>query len=161
MRQGGDFFLQGFEADPWEPPYSADLVVLSSDGQKDDLARYLSWKMAQWYHNHVRRYLARPPENSEEKWGGFSEYNDQTFVTIGNLACMVLSSLIPTSSIFALYFIKSIVARLATITVTSLLFSFVMMVIAQGKRVDVFAATTAFAAVQVVFVGGVNVFASS
>jgi hypothetical protein len=161
MPQGGNFFLQGFEADPWEPPYSADLVVLSSGGQKDDLARYIREKMAQWYHNHVRRYLPRPSENGEQKWSGFSEYSDQTFVTIGNLVCMVLSSLVPTSSIFALYFIKSIVARLAIITVTSLLFSFVMTVIAQGNRVDVFAATTAFATVQVVFVGGVNVFASS
>jgi hypothetical protein len=42
---------------------------------------------------------------------------------------------------------------MAAIVAFSLLFSVVLSVIAKARRVDTFAATTAFAAVQVVFVG--------
>jgi hypothetical protein len=70
---------------------------------------------------------------------------------------MILSSLIPTVSIYALYFLESLIMRLAVITAMSFIFSFVMTVVIQGRRADVFAATTAFAAVQVVFLGGFNV----
>jgi hypothetical protein len=48
------------------------------------------------------------------------------------------------------------VARLGVITAMSFIFSVVMTFIVQGRRVEVFAATTAFAAVQVVFLGGPN-----
>jgi hypothetical protein len=50
------------------------------------------------------------------------------------------------------------IARLGVITAMSFLFSFIMTAIVRGRRADVFAATTAFAAVQVVFIGGVNIF---
>lgn len=74
---------------------------------------------------------------------------------------MVLSSVIPITSIFALHFAKSMVARLAVITTMSFIFPFVMMAIVRGRRVEVFAATTAFAAVQIVFVDKVSLVSSS
>jgi hypothetical protein len=45
------------------------------------------------------------------------------------------------------------IARLGVITAMSFVFAVIMTFIVQGRRVDVFAATTAFAAVQVVFLG--------
>jgi len=158
MEEGGDFFLQEIEADPWEPEHSADLIVLTSTEHKNDFAKYLFDKVARWYHHHLRRPLTRNRPSGSERWSGFTEYSDDLYVTVGNVTCMVLSSVIPTASIFVLYFVKSMIARLAVITAMSFLFSFIMTVIVRGRRVDVFAATTAFAAVQVVFVGGVNIF---
>jgi hypothetical protein len=98
---------------------------------------------------------------NDKGWCGFWEYSNESFVTIGNAICMILSSVIPTVSIFALYFVQSMIARLLVITAMSCLFSLIMTVIVQGKPVEVFAATTAFAAVQVVFVGGVTIIPSS
>jgi hypothetical protein len=46
--------------------------------------------------------------------------------------------------------------RGAVVSGMSFLFSFVMTVIVQGRRVEVSATTTAFAAVLVVFVGSAN-----
>ena len=57
---------------------------------------------------------------------------------------------------FVLCLLKSMLARLSVITAMSFAFAVVMTFIVQGRRVEVFAATTAFAAVQVVFLGGPN-----
>jgi hypothetical protein len=111
----------------------------------------LSDRILPWYHHYFggRQKRRRSSDNDLDNiW----EYKQELFVALGNMKCMVLSSAIPTTSIFALHFVKSTGARLAVITAMSFFFSFVMMVIVRGRRVEVFAATTASAAVQVVFV---------
>lgn len=81
------------------------------------------------------------------------EYKSELFVVLGNIICMIL---VPSASIICLYFVSSMIVRLAVVSGMSFLFSFVMTVTVQGRRVEVFAATTAFAAVLVVFVGSAN-----
>ena len=70
---------------------------------------------------------------------------------------MLLASLLPVLSIFVLYYLERMLWRLVAITFFSLIFSVVMTFVVQGRRYDSFAATTAFAAVQVGFVGGIDV----
>lgn len=151
--EGGDFFLEGVEAEPWEEPSSKDLANLYPRRDHDKFAQYLSDLIVPRYHRHIAHW--KTPDLTGE-WNTISEYDSKVFVIIGNAICMILSSLIPTASIYALYFLKSMIIRLTVITVTSFVFSFVMTVVVQGRRADVFAATTAFAAVQVVFVTGFN-----
>lgn len=146
--------MEGIEAEPWEESSSKDLVALYPRREHDQFAQYLSDQIVPWYHRHIGHW--RKPECAGE-WDTFSEYDSKVFVAIGNTICMVLSSLIPTASIYALYFLHSTITRLAVIAAMSFVFSFVMTVIVQGRRADVFAATTAFAAVQVVFVGGFTI----
>ena len=150
---GGDFFLEGIEAEPWEDPSSRDLVALNPRPEHDQVAQYLSDKIVPWFHRHFGYQKMR---ESTDEWSTVREYDSKVFVAVGNTICMILSSLIPIVSIYALYFLKGTVNRLAVITAMSFAFSFVMTVIVQGRRADVFAATTAFAAVQVVFVTGFN-----
>jgi len=107
-----------------------------------------------WYHRHIGHQ--KDPDPTQE-WNTVWEYDRKIFVAIGNTICMILSSMIPITSIYTLYFLRSAMIRLAVITVMSFVFSVVMTVIVHGRRVDIFAATTAFAAVQVVFVTGFNV----
>lgn len=154
---GGDFFLKNMEAQPWNQSDPADLVVLfSSSFNNDHFARYMSDKMVPWYHRRFGHKSKKPSPKSES--GGVWEYKGEWFVILGNVICMLLSSLVPSATILGLYFVRSMGARLAVITAMSFIFSVVMTVIVQGRRVDVFAATTAFAAVQVVFVSGQNIF---
>ena len=148
---GGDLFLEGVEADQWEEHYSGDLVAVGQHREQDRFAQYLSNKIIPFYHRHFGCHK-RPGHSGE--WDTVWEYESEIFVALGNTICTVLSSLIPVTSICALYFLKNTIIRLAVITTMSFVFSFVMTVIVQGRRTDVFAATTAFAAVQVVFVAG-------
>jgi hypothetical protein len=152
---GGDYFLKGLEGDPWDQEYSADLVVLSgSQSEQDRFAQYMSDKIVPLYHRYIGHRMKKPVPDKD--WSAVWEYKSETFVALGNIICMILSSIIPTASILCLCFVRTMVVRLAVISGMSLIFSFVMVVIVQGRRVEVFAATTAFAAVQVVFVGGTN-----
>jgi len=155
---GGDHFLAdaGVEAEVWQDDHQSDLIVLTPTSRRDPLAEWMNDKVRPIYHRYIgHRIKQRFREQSPyPMW----EYRDETFTLIGNIICMLLSSLIPTVSIFALYFVQSLVRRLFIITSSSLIFSSVMTFIVQGRRCDIVSATTAFAAVQVVFVGSVNVF---
>jgi hypothetical protein len=155
MPHGGDFFLKGLEAEPWKPHCEGDLVALSVRPEQRDLfAQYLSDRIVPWYHRYIGHRTQSPV--SAQDWGGVWEYKSELFVVLGNIVCMILSALVPSASIICLYFVSSMIARLAVVSGMSFLFSFMMTVIVQGRRVEVFAATTAFAAVQVVFVGSAN-----
>lgn len=158
--EGGYYFLKGIEADPWDLKYSPDLVVLSENaGRRDRFAQFMSERIIPFYHRRIGHKIQKPILDKE--WSAVWEYKYEVFVILGNVVCMVLSSVVPIGSILCLYFVKSMVARLAVICGMSFLFSFIMTVIVQGRRVDVFAATTAFAAVQVVFVGGTNIISAT
>jgi hypothetical protein len=141
--EGGDFFLEGLEAEPWEEPSSRDLVALWPRQEHDQFAQYLSDMIVPWYHRRIGH--RKDPEPTRE-WNTIWEYDRKIFVAIGNTICMILSSMIPIASIYTLYFLSSAITRLAVIAVMSLVFSFVMTVIVHGRRADIFAATTAFAA---------------
>jgi hypothetical protein len=157
---GGNFFLKGLEAQTWSPEASADLVALSGRSQeKDQFAQFMSDFIVPWYHRWIGQSFQKPV--SEGEWSNIWEYKYKVFVVLGDVICMLLSSVVPVISIFALYFVKSMLGRLAVITAMSFMFSLITTFIVQGRRVDVFAATTAFAAVQVVFVGGQNYIAAS
>jgi hypothetical protein len=136
------------------------LVTLPKPDVRDEFAQSLSDRILPWYHQYIggrRKRQSSSDNDLDDVW----EYKQEFFVAVGNMICMVLSSAIPTTSIFALHFVKSMIARLAVITAMSFIFSFVMMAIVRGRRVEVFAATTAFAAVQVVFVDKFNAMATT
>jgi hypothetical protein len=65
----------------------------------------------------------------------------------------MLSSLLPVTSIVVLYVVQSMPKRLGLITIFTAAFSFALTVMTTAKRPEIFAATAAFAAVQVVFIG--------
>ncbi len=71
-------------------------------------------------------------------------YRDSTVHTTINVLCTVFSSLLSTMTIFILYFIRSPLARLGSIVAFTLLFSAVLSLVARARRVDCFAASTAY-----------------
>lgn len=83
------------------------------------------------------------------------DYHMKVLMTIANIVCMILSAVMPALSILVLFNVKSTLSRLVAVVLLGLAFSVVMMVVA-NKRADIFMATTAFAAVLVVFVGSTN-----
>ena len=151
-RCGGDSFLNALEGGPWREPNPGDLVQLSGGRQPGDrFAESISSTIVPAYHRFIGRWLHR--QMDDEDFAAVWEYKREALDLLGNLLCMVLSAFVPNLSIFVLYFLKSIVARLAAIIVFSLLFSLLMTFVVEGRRSDVWASTTAFAAVLVVFIG--------
>lgn len=151
---GGDGFLKSVEAQAWKEPHQFDLVLSALQSKETDrFAQFMSDKITPCYHRLIGQRLHKQvsDEHMLETW----EYKQGRFVFLCDLICMLLASAVPTISIFVLYFQRNTIRRvLTTVTVMSFIVSAIMTFIVQARRVDVFAATMAFAAVQVVFLGG-------
>ncbi|KAF1972653.1 hypothetical protein BU23DRAFT_643310 [Bimuria novae-zelandiae CBS 107.79] len=66
----------------------------------------------------------------------------------------VAAAMAPVASIFILTWIDDIWGRLGTIAAFNVLVSVLLTLMTEARRTEVFSVTAAFAAVQVVFVGG-------
>lgn len=80
---------------------------------------------------------------SGEDWNGVWHYEEHGLVAAANIISTFLSSVLPTTSILVLYFVKAPLARLAAVMAFTALFSLTLTVVAKARKVDVFAATTA------------------
>jgi hypothetical protein len=153
---GGDRgFPRDLESTIWSEENEEDLTSLTGRYNKMDIfSRWVDSQLLRWYHNRIGHRLRDPISLAEASVQiPITHYSDSHLAATVNAISTILSSLLPTLSIFALYFIQHPLARMAAIIAFSLLFSVVLTVIAKARRIDCFAATTAFAAVQVVFVG--------
>jgi hypothetical protein len=151
---GGDHFLSGREYGPWEDDNRNDLVSLLSSAHGDKFAQQL-WNVFQPAYHRFIGWRAKP--HIDEELGKIWEYREESFTLAGNILCVVLSFAIPTGSIFALYYVQPMLARLLIMAAFIFVFAFAMMFVVQSRRGEVFGATAAFAAILVVFVGGVNI----
>ena len=64
-------------------------------------------------------------------------------MTVTHFIGITLGTLIPTASIFVLYYVNDMVARLLAILAFSALFSIALAVFTKAKKVEIFAATAA------------------
>ncbi|KAK7987084.1 hypothetical protein PG988_002072 [Apiospora saccharicola] len=84
---------------------------------------------------------------------GLWHYSDNHIRLVSNLVGSGVSSLLPMLSIVALFYVEDTLARLGLVCAFTVVFSLFMFVTTQCRRVEIFAATAAFASVQVVFIG--------
>jgi hypothetical protein len=140
------------EARAWDDDHTEDLITLVK--REDRFVAWIANNIVPIYHAILGHRWQKRIE--DDALGIYYAYDDKRVLLLGNLLCTVLSMMIPSSSILILYYVKSMVSRLLLIVAFSSLFSLVMGFVAQGRRCEMFTATVAFAAVQVVFVGGVT-----
>ncbi|KAL8851884.1 MAG: hypothetical protein Q9221_003207 [Calogaya cf. arnoldii] len=137
--EGGDFFLQGCEADAW---VDENDILTTSRRQldRDCLTGLVNDIIIPCYHRVRSRWnKCGRDENSSGVW----HYQYDSMVAAVNTITTLLSSLLPSASIFALYFLNDPIARLAAIMVFTTLFSSTLCLVTKARRIDVFAATTA------------------
>lgn len=160
--KGGSGFLTGHEATVWDE--EDDLSSVLDPGDNDDpVSRWISNNFLPWFHKkiwHVFKSselpLWNPTISNEKVLAPVDIYADSRVTAVVTSLSTVLSSLLPCCSIFLLYYVHPPVVRLCIILALSLMFSIAMALIGKAKREGCFAATSAFAAVLVVFVGSTN-----
>ncbi|KAB8293947.1 hypothetical protein EYC80_009419 [Monilinia laxa] len=81
-------------------------------------------------------------------------YEDTRIVRAVNVLSIVFASMLPITSILVLYFVSNTINRLVIAVVFEGLFAFALAMTTRASRGEIFAATSAFAAVQVVFMTG-------
>lgn len=157
--ESGNNFLRSIEAKPWEitklrePTKQQELLITSPE--HDRLDHWLSDVVTPLYHG-LFGHRSKPDFDTEAGLGRLWNYQMRWLHYLGNVVCVLLSSVVPIASIQALYWIPSILERLSLITGLIMVFSFILMFIAGSRRSEVFTGTLAFAAVLVVFLQGLN-----
>lgn len=151
----GDEFLQGYEGDPWEPECQRDLLVLFDESSGDGLALVLSRLGTLWHWAFGHRL--KPEADLEAGFGRVWEYKHKAFARFGDALCVFVSFMLPSMSTFVLFYVNDMVYRLGLMTCFLFVLAVLMMFVLECRRVEVFAATAANAAVQVVFLQGVNI----
>ena len=152
--------------------HNNDLVDLSSrSGQGDRFTRWFTYRFIPWLHRTIlhppRAFIytssrtdaeAPPSTMAAAADAPLYDYSDTFLASVAEICSIVVSSLFPTVTIFALNYIPQNppVARLAFITVFSAIFTVAISVFTEAKRIEIFAAVVALASIQVVFIGTNN-----
>ena len=135
-------FLRGREAYPWREEHFADLVCLSENTHDSDLfTRMCRNGLIPQYHRYIGRHTRDPVGGAD--WDGIYRYSDASIATFCKVFGTVLAALLPTMSIFALYFIKAPLFRLGMIMVFTATFATTLAIFTKGTMFEIFAASTA------------------
>lgn len=87
--------------------------------------------------------------------GAIRQYEEKKIQRFANVLTAALSAALPTVAILVLYFVENMIHRIGLVIVFTTVFSAVFAMFTGGKKAEVFAATAAFAAVEVVYIGSV------
>jgi len=163
--QGGKYGLIGrdlggfLQKGVYESEFKDDLIMpIAHRGEDDVFTRIMKGPMLRALHRVWQHHKAPLPIDQENQAGPeneshFYEYRDKVVLRVIYVIGTVSSSLTPIISIVALYFVQSMALRLGLVCVFTLLFSLSLALATKSRRIEIFAATSAFAGVQVVFIG--------
>ncbi|KAK4455312.1 hypothetical protein QBC34DRAFT_432663 [Podospora aff. communis PSN243] len=151
----GNVYLLGADSDVWEKFDANEHICLhSGTGDESLISRFLANCVVPRYHRLVGQ-LFRTPDASELHRNTV-EYSNQGIARLSAVVGTMMASLLLVGSIAVLSFLDRMQLRLAAIGVFSAVFSVMLGLLTNGRMVEIFSATAAFAAVQVVFVSNAD-----
>ncbi|KAH8776511.1 hypothetical protein F5883DRAFT_248746 [Diaporthe sp. PMI_573] len=143
----GAFPILGPDMEAWN--HSEDLVALKPRSPQDPTSRWFTATVFPLYHKLIGHKVKDP--ESPELGDGLYNYKESILSSTANIFTTVLASLLPLLSITVLYTIQSDTIKLGVIVIFSACFSLALALTTNARRIEIFAATAAFAAVNVVF----------
>ncbi|KAH6664046.1 hypothetical protein B0J14DRAFT_682577 [Halenospora varia] len=150
----GDFPLLGADRESWSPANTYDLIALQRRQSSDPFSHWLTNSFIPFFHNILGKRFKQPlPEDPESE---ICQYDEGCLGGVVNIIGTVVASLVPILSIVVLYFVTNILVRLGLTVAFTGAFSSLLALLSRARRVEIFAASSAFAAVQVVFIAGNN-----
>ncbi len=147
----------------------SDLVSMSeSHVERDLFSTWLSEDLLSWFHRMIghkvkvkiihsiptispnlhhdfcanKSHLVQTPYDLET---GLYHYKESSLKAVSHMCGILFAATVPAASIFALYYIRDMVARLGAILAFSTLFSICLAIFTTARRVEIFAATAAYA----------------
>ncbi|KAK8041638.1 hypothetical protein PG993_006161 [Apiospora rasikravindrae] len=154
VRDVGGGFLTGIEASTWAEEHNNDFIGpirQANLGTSDQLTDLLNGKILDLYHSIIgKRSKKRMLDNK------IRLYSPRKITKIGNAIVAAASALFPTIAILVLYFVREMVHRIELVIVFTTLFAIAISLCTNAKRSEVFSATAAFAAVEVVYIGSTS-----
>jgi len=143
-------YLLGKEQEAWtDPAKISDLIAISPVETFDPLTQWLVDSFLAVYH----RLLGHKHKTASDPDADLYTYDDDHIRFPIAALSTALASALPIVAIVVLYFVTSMGWRLGIIALFTTFFSLALTILTKATRIENFAATAAFAAVQVVFIG--------
>ena len=111
-------------------PFERDLVTLSG-GQTDKFTTFLREKVIEFIFQMWLNKQERQNTGKEEKL-----YRDESIRRVASVVTNIVSSILPTISIYVLYFIHRTIWRLVFVTLWATVFSFALSFFTNASRVE-------------------------
>ncbi|KAF3770485.1 hypothetical protein M406DRAFT_325929 [Cryphonectria parasitica EP155] len=146
---GGNCPLRGLDGDAWKNSPSWDLVAVNPQKPGDTISRWVKDSLFPLFHRYIGEKYKTP--EAPEFGKGFYYYEESCIFRATNILTTVMASLLPLVSITVLFAIESNTVKLGVVMLFSACFSLALALMTTARRIEVFAATAAFAAVNVVF----------
>ncbi|KAH8807318.1 hypothetical protein F5884DRAFT_340359 [Xylogone sp. PMI_703] len=152
-----DYDLRGKgQPSVYDDQYQKDLAFLSdSHGEDDFFTRFVTGPLLTLFHRLWGKEGTPLPIHRGDP-STLYYYDDKIIKIINDILGTVFSCMAPLTSIVVLSFVGNHHARLGLVCVFSLLFCCCLAVATRARRIEIFAATAAFASVQVVFISTDN-----
>ncbi|KAG9231186.1 hypothetical protein BJ875DRAFT_517842 [Amylocarpus encephaloides] len=124
----------------WGGTHDEDLIALGQPSGNDVISRWLVDNVTPLLHKMLRSH--RPPADIEAAVVCYSSYSDRKLHRCINIISTVISSLFPILSIVLLSRVHSLQVQLCVIAAATSIFSFCLACITEGRRIEIFAATS-------------------
>jgi hypothetical protein len=151
----GNWSLLGQDSDTWgsisnPESHAPDLFTFRARHDADPFSEWVARRFIVWFHNWIghRFHKICDPDT------GVIYYDDEKLLRLTYFVTTVSASLIPIISVIALYYVKTMSARLSLVTVFMFLFAANLTYFASAKRIDVFVATAAYVSMSPLLQGG-------
>lgn len=144
----GAFPLHGRDGDFWDVDIS-ELVSVHPRERVDPLTRWVMHTLIPMLH---RRVAARFRKSCRPATSGIiTTYSDDAIVLLTQVLSTCTALLMPLLSVVVLYVVRSDFYRIVVIVLLSILFSGALIFMTDARKIETFAAITAFAAVNIVY----------
>ncbi|KAK1450401.1 hypothetical protein CMEL01_07737 [Colletotrichum melonis] len=178
--KGGNGFLDmtGIEAMTWNRANQDDTFNIGGPAVGTDrFTKFMNGKVVNLYHRVIGQHSTVSihftqtfpscsvrsiqtnihTEKSSEKLrpDDTRAYNEEKISRFSDIILATLSAALPTLAILALYFVQNMLHRIGLVIVLTMIFSVLFALLTGAKKAEIFAATAAFAAVEVVYIGSV------
>ncbi|KAH8652463.1 hypothetical protein BX600DRAFT_95137 [Xylariales sp. PMI_506] len=150
----GGIQLIGPDSEIWNDNELVELACLRPRLNDSWLSSFVSSKFIRWWHYAIGWYFKGP--NPTSVHGKTVHYPQEQLTRLTMVIGTTIASVLPLFSILVLSLVTRIALRLIIIGVFSVLFSLGLGLFTNGRMIEIFSATSAFAAVQVVFVGSTS-----
>ncbi|RDL37957.1 uncharacterized protein BP5553_05390 [Venustampulla echinocandica] len=147
--KGGSCFQMGREARLWDGNLEKDFVTLrANDGENDIFTVWITKLIVGIF----RRCCGCGGRVVDEE-SQLLSYDDSILNTASTIIATVMSSVLPVVTILVLYAVKNTVKRICITIGFTAVFAAFLAIFSTARRIEIFAATATFAAVEVVFIG--------
>ncbi|KIW13860.1 hypothetical protein PV08_06640 [Exophiala spinifera] len=148
--RGGQSIISD-DQNAWNEANEDDLVTTDNPNKVDATSTWISETLVPNYHWCIGKYHKTPVD--WDPVAGIANYSDKAITRLVDTFATVVSCVFSVLSIVALNSVRSVSIRIGLTAVFTAVFCLCLAVLAEAKRIEIFAATSAFAAVQVVFIG--------